>query len=229
MNRRVFFGKAASLGLGFVAMAKGGIAWTKDLPSDPEEAIGKSSAPDIIALPPFEKTGGLPLEKALLERKTVRSYDPARKLTREEISRILWAADGVNRADGRRTAPSAMAKYPVDILAALPEGVYVFEPKGHQMKKVISQDIRSVIPLRDSLKDAGIILLYVIDKDRVPKEKMEWADVEIGCIGQNVFLEAVSLGLASCIFAFVQMEPVTKALGLKGNQVLRIAQSVGAA
>lgn len=229
MDRRLFMEKALTLGLGCLAAIRGGVSWAKDLPSDPEGSSGRLSGADIVSLPAFEKGSPFPLEKALLERRSVRSYDPARKLSPEEISRLLWAADGANRPDGRRTAPSAKAKYPVDVLAALPEGVFLYEPKGHQMRKVIPDDIRAIIPIQDNFKSASMIVLYMIDTDKVPDGRMNWADLEIGCIGQNLFLEAAALGLASCIFAYVQIDKVSKALGLKGNQVLRIAQAVGAA
>jgi nitroreductase len=210
-------------------MARGGLAWAKGLPSDQGAAAAAPSEADILALPPFEKSGGFTLEKALLARKSVKSYDPGRKLSREEISRLLWAGTGVNREDGRRTVPSAMARYPVDVVVALPEGVYLYEPKVHQLKKIISEDIREMIPKQEGFKKASMTVLYVINKDKTPGGRLEWADLEIGCIGQGIFLEAASLGLSACIYANVSYESVTKTIGLKENQVLRIAQAVGAA
>jgi hypothetical protein len=49
------------------------------------------------------------LERALLERKTSRSCDPRRTLSLAEISRLLWAADGVNRENSRRIAQAVGA------------------------------------------------------------------------------------------------------------------------
>ena len=72
-----------------------------------------------------------------------------------------------------------------------------------------------------------MIVLYVINKDKVLSGKIEWADLEIGCMGQSLFLEAVALGLGSCIFAGVATDNVSKIVGLKDNQILRIAQAVG--
>ena len=68
-----------------------------------------------------------------------------------------------------------------------------------------------------------------INKDKVLSGRTEWADLEIGCMGQNLFLEALALGLGSCIFAGMPVESVAKTVGLKENQVLRIAQAVGGA
>jgi SagB-type dehydrogenase family enzyme len=197
------------------------------LPSDPEGTMIGSAEPNVIALPPFEKNSGFALDKALVERKSVRSYNSDRKLSREEISRLLWASDGANRTNGRRTAPSARARYPVDLVVALPEGVYLYEPEEHRMKRILKDDIRREIPTQGGFRSAAMIVLFVIDKDRVPNGRMEWADIEIGCIGQNIFLEASALGLGSCIFAGVAYDRVTKTVGLRENQVLRIAQAVG--
>jgi len=227
MERRVFLVKLAAISAGLMALLKGTAAWAKGLPSDPGTAPA-GAGPDTVSLAPFEKTNGFALEKALLERKSFRSYDPARKLSPDEISRLLWATTGINRTDAKRTVPSARASYPVDVFVALPEGVYVYEPKGHALKKAVSEDIRSRIPNQDGFKSAAMIVLYVINKDRVLSGKTEWADLEIGCMGQSLFLEAVSLGLGSCIFANFPAESVAKTIGLKENQVLRIAQAVGA-
>jgi SagB-type dehydrogenase family enzyme len=229
MNRRVFMGQVVSFGLGLLALGKGRVSWAKGLPSDPEGTGVGSGEPNVIALPPFEKNSGFALDKALVERKSVRSYNPDRKLSREEISRLLWAGDGANRTNGRRTAPSARARYPVDLVVALPEGVYLYEPEEHRMKRIVKDDIRREIPTQGGFRNAAMIVLFVIDKDRVPNGRMEWADIEIGCIGQNIFLEASALGLGSCIFAGVDYDGVTKTIGLRESQVLRIAQAVGAA
>jgi SagB-type dehydrogenase family enzyme len=227
MNRRVFLVKFAALSAGLTVLMKGKIAWAKELPSDPGAAPSGASGPDTVSLVRFDKSGAFPLEKALLERKSIRSYDPDRKLSPEELSRLLWATTGVNRTDNKRTVPSARASYPVDVFVALPEGVYLYEPKGHLLKKILSEDIRQKIPTQSGFRSAAMIVLYVIDKDRVLSGKMEWADLEIGCMGQSLFLEAVALGLGSCIFASIAAETVAKTIGLKDNQILRIAQAVG--
>jgi nitroreductase len=227
MERRDFLVKLPALGAGFLAAAEGAVSWSKGLPSDPE--TGEAWGPEVVPLPTFGKDNTFPLERALRERRSIRSYDPGRKLSLEEISRLLWAASGVNRADGRRTVPSALAKYPVDILAALPEGVFLYEPKPHGLKRTLSKDIRAMIPNQDGFKNAGMIVLYVINKDKVPRGRIEWADIEIGCMGQSLFLEAVALGLGSCIFAYMSVEKVTEALGLEETRILRIAQAVGGA
>jgi SagB-type dehydrogenase family enzyme len=227
MERRTFLKNAASLGIGFWAFMGEITAWAKGLPSDPGTPPAEDGGPEVMALPPFERNSPFTLDQALLGRKTSRSYDPDRALSRGELSRLFWAADGMNRPDGKRTAPSAVSKYPVDVLAALPEGVYRYEPKDHRLVRRLASDMRDKIPAQDTFKKAAMQVLYVINKETVPRGRIEFADLEIGCIGQNLFLEATALGLGSAIYAGVRFDEVTKALGLKDSQILRIAQAVG--
>ena len=70
-----------------------------------------------------------------------------------------------------------------------------------------------------------MIVLYVINKDRT--SRIEWADLEIGCMGQNLYLEAAALGIGSRIIASVKAADVTRILGLRENQILRFAQVTG--
>jgi SagB-type dehydrogenase family enzyme len=224
MDRRDFLRKATALSVGIMAAARGVNAWAKGLPSDPGGTAGGSSGPEIIALPPFEKNHPFSLDRALLERQSARTFTE-RPLTREELSRLLWATTGVNREDGRRTIPSGQAKYPVDILVSLPEGVYRYEPKEHRLVRVFAEDIRGKIPIQDAFKKAAMIVLYVINKDKT--SRIEWADLEIGCMGQNLYFEAVALGMGSRIIASIKTDEIRKNLGLKESQILRIAQLTG--
>ena len=227
MERRAFLKIMTALGVGILSFGRMTRSWAKGLPSDPDGQSGRAGGADVIVLPPFEKTHPFPLEQALLLRKTSRSYDGNRALTREEISRLLWATAGANRPDGHRTVPSAVAKYPVDVLIALPEGVYRYDPREHRLSRVLADDIRGKIPNQDAFKKAAMHVLYVIVNERVPRGRIEFADVEIGSMGQALFLETVALGLGSCIYANIRLEDVTKILGIKEGQVLRLAQAVG--
>jgi SagB-type dehydrogenase family enzyme len=224
MDRRDFLRGATALSVGLLAVVRGGKTWAKGLPSDPGGATGEISNPESVVLPPFEKNRSFTLERALLERKSTRSFED-RPLSREELSRLLWATTGINREDGHRTTPSGQGKYPVDVLAALPEGVYRYEPKEHRLVRILPEDIREKIPNQDLFKKAAMIVLYVINKDKT--SRIEWADIEIGCMSQNLYLESAALGMGSRIFAGVKVNDVTKILGLKESQILRIAQASG--
>ena len=70
-----------------------------------------------IPLPQPQTEGGRPLMQVLKERKTTRDFAPD-KLSQQLLSNLLWAAFGVNRSDGKRTAPSAMNWQEMDIYVA---------------------------------------------------------------------------------------------------------------
>ena len=227
MERRTFLKTLTALGGGIFSFGRVMKSWAEGLPSDTEGQSGGAGGADVIILPPFKKTHVFALEQALLLRKTSRSYDGNRALTREEISRLLWATAGANRPDGHRTVPSAMAKYPVDVLVALSEGVYRYDSGKHRLFRILNDDIRDKIPSQNVFKKAAMHVLYVIMKERVPRGRIEFADVEIGCMGQALFLEAVALGMGSCIYASIRLEDVTKILRIREDQILRLGQAVG--
>ena len=98
----------------------------------------------VIQLPKPQMSGGKPLLQALKDRQTSRDFS-TRKLTLQMISNLLWAADGINRPDsGKRTAPSAVNKQPIDVYIALPEGAYLYDAKANVLTPVINRDIRAL-------------------------------------------------------------------------------------
>jgi len=227
MERRNFFAKALAAGAGAAALVKGVRAWAAGLPSDP--GGGKPEAgPDEIILPRFEKDLAVSLDKALLMRRTERSFKGGAILSMDQVSRILWAANGANREDGHRTAPSAVARYPVEVYAALPQGVYLFDHKGHKLVKQAEGDIRSKVPItQPGLRRAAMDILYVIDNSKMMGLEQGWADLEIGCMVQSAYLMAAALGLGCTVFALVAYDRVTRLMELPDSKKLRIAQGFG--
>ena len=226
MERREFLEKTIAVGAGLMAVTAR--AREKTIPSDP----GAAAAPAVteaIALPPFEKTAAFPLEQALAQRRTSRNFAET-PLSDEALSRLLWAMTGANRLNGHRTTPSAVAAYPVDVYIALPQGVYLFAPKEHRLDRVLAEDIRREVPLQPGgLKRAAMIVVYVADLKKVPggESEVRYADLEIGCMVQNLYLQAAAMGLGACVFGLVRYENVAKKLGLKPSQLVRIAQAAG--
>ena len=69
-------------------------------------------SPQGIRLPEVRREGAMSLEAALWARRSIRDLKPD-SLPLAAAAQLLWAAQGKNRPDGHRTAPSAMAAYPV--------------------------------------------------------------------------------------------------------------------
>ena len=86
--------------------------------------------PDAIKLPQPQTEGGMPLMEALKNRKTSRSYS-SKELPDQVLSNLLWAAFGINRPDGKRTAPSAMNWQEIDIYVSMAKGLYLYNAKDY--------------------------------------------------------------------------------------------------
>jgi len=95
-----------------------------------------------LELPAPQKTGGMPLMEALAKRVTVRAFDTT-DISLQQLSNLLWASFGVNRPDGKRTAPSANNKQEVDIYVLLKKGAYVYDAQNNKLNQVTPEDLRS--------------------------------------------------------------------------------------
>lgn len=194
----------------------------------PKPARGDSAA--AIALPLPQTHGGQPLLEALAGRRSSREFAPA-PLPLPLLSNLLWAAHGVNRADGGRTAPSALNEQEIDVFVALPEGAYRYEAAGHQLQLVAARDLRGITGYQDFVDEAPLDLVYVADHARmglVPVAQREcYASAAAGAIAQNVYLFAASEGLATVIRAWIDRAAIADALGLTHDQQVLLAQTVG--
>src|SRR5512137_936385 len=85
-----------------------------------------------IDLPAPRKSGGMPLMDTLAKRSTAREFD-SKELPPQELSTLLWACFGINRPDGKRTAPSAKNNQETDIYVILKQGAYVYDAKANQL------------------------------------------------------------------------------------------------
>jgi nitroreductase len=179
---------------------------------------------------------GIPVMQALSKRHSTRTITES-KLSPQQLSEILWAADGVNRPDNHRTSPSAMARYPVDIYAVLPEGVYLYEPIKHDLVPVVAGDFRKQAGRQDFVYIAPLNLVYVADLDRfklgaqptnLPEDTMlQWAAIEAGCQAQNVYLYCASEGLGTVIRGTIDSAAFGKVINARPSQRVLCAQTVG--
>ncbi len=179
-----------------------------------------------IALPKPQTEGGKPLMQALQERKSTREFN-AEKLSPQMLSNLLWAAFGVNRPDGRRTAPSAMNRQEIEIYVALPEGVYVFEPGPHRLSPVVAGDLRAKTGTQPFVAEAALNLIYVANYGKAKPDQDGYAAVDTGFIGQNVYLFCASEGLGAVFRGSVDRDGLAKALNLPPDRRVMYAQSVG--
>jgi nitroreductase len=180
-----------------------------------------------IQLPKPEITGGLPLMQALARRQTTRAFAD-RPLPLQTLSNLLWAAFGVNRSrdvkEGLgRTAPSAMNRQEVELYVVLAEGVYVYEAEKNLLRPVAAGDERAKAG-GGAAAHAAVTIVYVADP------KLDFAQVDTGFIGQNVYLFAASEGLNAWFYALHGQNDaatVAAALKLPADKRPLYGQSVG--
>ena len=216
-----------------------------DLPAAPRRrvVIGLAAVPlalslgDVLAqggtdivLPPPQTEGGIPLMQALKARRTLRDFAPE-ELTPQTLSNLLWAAFGVNRADGHRTAPSASNWQEIDIYVVTYDGTCVYDAKAHALHRVASGDLRPLTGTQGHSRVAPVKLVYVADARRMKGAgeamQIEFAAADTGFIAQNAYLYCASEGLICVVFAAIDRDRLAQALKLDPAQRIVLAQSVG--
>jgi len=183
-----------------------------------------------IELPKPHLEGGMPLMAALKLRRSTREYSD-RPLPPQVLSDLLWAAFGVNRPSGDRTAPYWRHVMVIDVYAATAEGVWTYEPKAHRLLPYLPGDIRALTGVQDFVASAPLNLIYVAHGERMgdisAEDRKLYASVDAGFIGQNVYLFCASEGLATVFRGAVDYPKLARALKLPDRQFVTFAQTVG--
>jgi len=191
---------------------------------------GMATAKKSIKLPAPQKTGGMPLMEALEKRSTARAFS-TKEISDKQLSNILWAAFGINRADGKRTAPSTRNFQGTSIYVLLKSGAYIYNEKSNSLVLVIAEDIRELGGTQAFIKDAPVQLILVSDLSKLGNgsndEKMNISNIDAGYISQNIYLCCASEGLATGARGSVDHNALSAKLKLRPDQRIIIAHSVG--
>ncbi|MFO7626020.1 MAG: SagB/ThcOx family dehydrogenase [Candidatus Fermentibacteraceae bacterium] len=190
--------------------------------------------PSSIVLPSPETEGGMSLFTALAQRRSVRSYSGTDSLTLEQLSRLLWAAQGKTGTRGRRTAPSAGATYPLEVLCIIDRvsgaepGLYRYDPVDHilapttfSVTRVSASDIAGACYGQSWMGNAPAFIVIVVDytrtTDHYGERGVRYVDMEAGHAGQNIYLMAAALNLATCAVGAFDEDALAELLGLRGQ------------
>jgi SagB-type dehydrogenase family enzyme len=192
--------------------------------------IASTALAQNIDLPAPQKSGGMPLMDALAKRSTSREFD-SRDLPPEQLSSLLWACFGINRPDGKRTAPSAKDCREADIYVVMKQGAYIYDAKANQLKLAAAEDLRSLAATQAFATNAPVTLVFVADLARMgnssAEDKKTFANIDVGYISQNAYLFCASEGLATGARASVDRKALALKLKLRPEQMILLAQSVG--
>lgn len=189
--------------------------------------LGENLMPRI-ALPAPRLKGELSLEEAISRRRSRRQFKDS-PLTLEQVSQILWAAQGVTNREGLRAAPSAGALYPLDSYLAvggqavegLAEGVYRYDPQGHVLEHILEGDVRQTLArlaVQTFIAEAPVVLIITGEYERTSwkygDRATRYVHMEAGHAAQNVYLQAEALGLGTVVAGSFQDEELSRALDL---------------
>ena len=190
-------------------------------------------AAETIQLQTPSKQGGASINEALWNRKSYRDY-ANEPLTLEELSGVLWAAAGVNRADGHLTAPSALALYPIQTYAFLESGVYLYDAKTNTLNRKVEGDYRSLATLQDFANTASLNIVYIADLSVYDGRNMDANKVAVLCgmdaagYAENVNLYTTANGLKSITRGGAKAEQILELLQLDpARYAFTLAQTVG--
>jgi nitroreductase len=222
MNRREFMKASA---------ATGAVLMTRSLPS----AFAQELKP-IQLLPP-QLDGGRPLMQVLKDRKSTRWFSK-KEIPLQVLSNLLWAAFGINRPSGLRTAPSGF--FNNDIYVATADGVFVYDAKANLLNPVVAEDVRSLSGRQYPPPGAGggyvgeapVNLIYVWDgskKRSIYSEEINLclAFCHTGLVSQNVYLYCASEGLVTVVRHWFDKPALEKKMKLRPEQYATLVQSVG--
>lgn len=184
---------------------------------------------DVVKLPRPEFTG-VSIEKCIETRRSVRAYKD-KELSLQQISNILWAAQGITeKRNELRAIPSAGATYPLEVFVAKKDGFYRYIPQSHSLKRELQKDIRRDISQaalgQGFVSDAGLVVVITAIFERTAlrygDRAVRYVYMEAGHCAQNIHLEAVALGLGSVPVGAFNDSKLSAVLKLKDEEPLYI-------
>lgn len=183
-----------------------------------------------IPLPKPDTTGGKPLMQVLKERRTSRSFSE-KQLPDQVMANMLWAAFGVNRPDGHRTAPSARNWQEIDVYVATADGLFLYDAKAHALKQLTKDDIRTKTGSQNFVATAPVTLVYVADIAKTGVQGSDdqnlYSGADCGFIAENVYLYCASEGLSVVVRASIDRAELSKLMKLRPEQRIILGQTVG--
>lgn len=191
--------------------------------------IATAMAQDI-QLPKPNTKGGMPLYEALSNRRTNREFSD-KELTEQQLSDLLWCANGENRKDGKRTAPSARNAQEIDIYVFNQKGVFLYIPEKNLLQMVIPEDMREGMSGRGGkmIMSAPVTLLFMANYDKMKgfdeAGREFYGATDAGFVSQNVYLYCAANKLNTVVMGAIDRTRIMEFMKVNGKPVL--AQPIG--
>lgn len=177
-----------------------------------------------IPLSSHPATVNADLIKALELRRTTRSYQ-SQPIGLEDLSAILWAANGINRPDGKRTAPTAHGRHYINIYVADDHGVYLYDPIHNELLFKISGNVKGSLSGQGHVHNAPVVFIFTTEVNNVPgmfsqrESRLMTAHVTAGTMIQNIYLMCAALNIGTGLVGGINSRGITKALHLPDNEI----------
>ncbi|MEN2975447.1 MAG: SagB/ThcOx family dehydrogenase [Candidatus Caldarchaeales archaeon] len=186
---------------------------------------------DRVVLPPPRYDSEVSVEHALRVRRSIRDYED-RPLTLQQVSQLVWAAQGITeKRYGLKTAPSAGGTYPLEVYVVvkrggvdgLREGIYHYLPMEHVLELIKSGDYSGELMEacldQEWVREASINIVITAIYERTTwrygeRGRIRYVHMEVGHVGQNIYLQCVSLGLGCVVIGAFYDDSVKRILGV---------------
>ncbi len=171
----------------------------------------------------FSYIPDVPVELAISRRMSIRDFPETENYTLPEVSwellsKVLWASYG--SSSWGRTVPNICGNYPIIIYVCNKTAVYKYNPEEQSLDLWREGDRRFSTVLGDypgpGVHRAPIELFIILDTNK--SDDLYLGAMEAGCIIQNIYLEANSLGLGTVCVGGVNGEAVHNVLDLPANE-----------
>ncbi len=188
-----------------------------------------------IILPQPRYDSKVSVEEALSNRRSIRSYKD-QPITLKELSQLLWAAQGITEKLGGRTAPSAGAKYPLEVFVVvgkvegLEQGIYRYDPEDHSVIGFKRGDLRENLTkaaigqpcIKNAPVDIVVTGVYSRTMEKYGERANRYVHMEVGHACQNIYLQAEALNLGTVVIGSFHDNDVAELLKLKEEKPLAI-------
>lgn len=181
------------------------------------------STTNFIPLPQPRLDGPMSVEKALLERRSIRRY-AARELSLEQIGQLLWSAQGITGGTpSKRAAPSAGARHPLEVYLCRHDGIWHYNPERHNLRQYLDHDVRAALAdaswKQSFIAQAPCVFamsaLFTRSTERYKERgRTRYVPMDAGHAGENMLLQAVALGLGAVVVAAFDDAEVREVLHL---------------
>ena len=222
INKKIFVLVSIPVIISFIICGETSMAQGSRPKTEPSSRI-------VLPEPVFE--GKVSTEKALQKRRSVRDYED-NPLTLQEVSQLLWAAQGITGPYGMRTAPSAGALYPLEVYLVagrvneIPAGIYKYRPRGHELVKIAEGDKRYNLYLaaleQEAVNDgaAALVIAAVYKRTTIKYRErgIRYVHMEVGSVAQNIYLQATSLNLGTVFVGAFDDESVKKIMAMPEDE-----------